>query len=275
MDDIASFEARQLCVGYGGAAILSELDLVLPAGGFTVLLGPNGCGKSTLLRALARLLPIRAGEVLHNGTPIATLSSKALARRIAMLAQGPNAPEGLSVRDLVEQGRYPHRSLFTGWAEADETACAQALKLTNMDTLAHRPLDSLSGGQRQRAWIAMTLAQQTKTLLLDEPTTFLDIAHQIDVLTLIRQLVDTEGKSVVAVLHDINQAARYGDHLVLLKAGHVYAAGPPSEVLTPQALADVFGLDARILPDPETGTPMCIPKYHPTPRCAVTPEGSP
>ena len=257
---VPGFETQGLVAGYGGAPILDGLDVALPRGAFTVLLGPNGSGKSTLLRALARLLPLKAGQVVHEGEAIARMPSRLLARRIGILAQGPTAPEGLRVRDLVEQGRYPHRSLFGGWSEADATACEAALRLTAMTDLAERPLDALSGGQRQRAWIAMALAQETGTLLLDEPTTFLDIAHQIEVLALVRRLVETRGTTVVAVLHDINQAARYGDHLVLLKAGRIRAAGGPGEVLVPATIREVFGIEASVIADPETGTPFCIPK---------------
>ncbi|MEM8571055.1 MAG: ABC transporter ATP-binding protein [Pseudomonadota bacterium] len=255
-----AFEARGLVAGYGGKPILDGLDLVLPKGKFIVLLGPNGSGKSTLLRTLGRLLPVSAGQISHEDHPIARLPAKALARRIAVLAQGPIAPEGLRVRDLVAQGRYPHRSLLGGWNDHDEAACKRALDLTGMVELADRPLDALSGGQRQRAWISMTLAQETGTLLLDEPTTYLDIAHQIEVLALLRRLVQEEGKSVVVVLHDINQAARYGDHIILLMSGKVVATGTPSEVLTPETLRAVFGIETLIVPDPETGAPLCIPK---------------
>ncbi|ODN72155.1 ABC transporter ATP-binding protein [Methylobrevis pamukkalensis] len=251
--------ADGVSIGYGRSTIVGDLALAVPRGRFTVLVGPNGSGKSTILRTLAGLMSPRAGTVLLDGNAIASLPSRELARRIGVLSQGPRPPEGLTVEDLVQQGRYPHRSLFGRWSEADETACAEALRLTGTDSLRDRPLDSLSGGQRQRAWIAMTLAQQTDVLLLDEPTTFLDLAHQLEVLDLVADLVAERGKTAVAVLHDLNQAARYADHMVLLKAGRVVAEGPPAEVITAAAVADVFGVASSIVADPETGTPMCVP----------------
>lgn len=264
-DTLPAFEAHGITADYGGTMVLRDLYATLPKGGFTVLLGPNGSGKSTFLRSLARLMPLKAGHVIHDGRAIAAMGSKELARRVGVLAQGPTAPEGLTVRDLVEQGRYPHRSLLGGWTDADRLACDEALHLTTMTDLANRPLDALSGGQRQRAWIAMTLAQQSPTLLLDEPTTFLDVAHQIELLTLLRRLADDRGTSVIAVLHDINQAARYADHMVMLVEGRVIAAGSPEDVLSQGTLRAVFGIETRIFPDPETGRPMCIPLLDQTP----------
>jgi iron complex transport system ATP-binding protein len=255
----AGLAAGGLSLAYGRTAIVDDLDLAVPDRAFTALVGPNGSGKSTILRALAGLLAPKGGTVLLDGRSIARLPAKEAARRIGVLSQGPSAPEGLTVVDLVQQGRYPHRSLFGRWSEADEEACAQALQLTDMVELRDRPLDSLSGGQRQRAWIAMTLAQETPILLLDEPTTFLDLAHQIEVMELIATLVGERGKTVVAVLHDLNQAARYADHMVLLKAGRVAAAGHSEAVMTVESIGLVFGIAASIVPDPVTGTPMCIP----------------
>lgn len=256
----AGFRAENIVVGYGGSTILDGVDLTVPRGAFTVLLGPNGSGKSTALRALAGLLPLRRGSVSLDDQPLGALSRKELARQVAVLAQGPQPPEGLRVRDLVAQGRYPHRRLLGGWSARDEAACAEAMALTATADLADRPLESLSGGQRQRAWIAMTLAQQSPTLLLDEPTTFLDPAHQIEVLALLRRLVVERATTVVAVLHDINQAARYGDHLVMIRDGRVLACGPPRAVLTPATIARVFGIASTILTDPESGAPMYVPK---------------
>jgi iron complex transport system ATP-binding protein len=259
--DVAAAEltAEGVSIGYGRATIVGHLDLVIPRGAFTVLVGPNGSGKSTILRSLAGLLAPRLGTVLLDGASIASLSSKELARRIGVLSQGPSAPEGLSVRDLVQQGRYPHRSLFGRWTPQDEAACDEAMALTGMEAFRDRPLDKLSGGERQRAWIAMALAQQTGILLLDEPTAFLDLAHQLEILDLIGDLVHERGKTVVAVLHDLNQAARYADHMVLLKAGSVIGTGHPREVMTAEAIADVFGVASSIISDPVTGTPMCVP----------------
>lgn len=252
--------ARNLSAGYGTASVINELSLAIPSGRFTALLGPNGCGKSTLLRALAGLQPLRQGDVLLHGTPIAGMATKALARRIAVLAQGAQTPEGLTVNDLVRQGRYPHRSLLGGWSPRDAATVDDALRLTGMTHLRDRLMDNLSGGQRQRAWIAMTLAQQGDILLLDEPTSYLDLAHQIEVLNLVRDLIDNRKVTVVAVLHDLNQAARYADHMILLKHGALWAEGIPQDVVTADHVRDVFGVEVAILPDPETGTPMCIPR---------------
>lgn len=258
-EEASALLTEGVSIGYGRTIVVDRLDLAIPRGAFTVLLGPNGSGKSTILRSLAGLLWPRHGTVVLDGFSIATLSSKELARRIGVLSQGPSAPEGLTVRDLVEQGRYPHRSLFGRWTPRDSEACAEAMKLTGTDVFRDRPLDSLSGGERQRAWIAMSLAQQTDILLLDEPTTFLDLAHQLEILDLIADLVNERGKTVVAVLHDLNQAARYADHMVLLKKGDVIATGHPAEVMTATAIADVFGVTSSIISDPVTGTPMCVP----------------
>jgi iron complex transport system ATP-binding protein len=251
--------ADSVSIGYGRTTIVRDLHLAIPRGAFTVLVGPNGSGKSTILRSLARLLATQGGAILLDGVSIAGLPSKELARRIGMLSQSPTAPEGLTVHDLVQQGRYPHRALFGRWSRGDDEACAQAMALTSMDGFADRPLDTMSGGERQRAWIAMALAQETDILLLDEPTTFLDLAHQLEILDLVADLVHERGKTVVAVLHDLNQAARYGDHMVLLKQGSVVATGRPAEVMTVDAIADVFGVAASVISDPVTGTPMCVP----------------
>lgn len=258
-DDDAHVAVDRVSVAYGRTIIVEGLDLSIPAGAFTALVGPNGSGKSTILRALGGLLTPKAGTVLLDGRSISEYSTKEVARRVGVLAQGPVAPDGLTVLDLVRQGRYPHRALFGRWSDRDDTACAQALALTGMDALRCRSLDRLSGGQRQRAWIAMALAQETPILLLDEPTTFLDLAHQIEVMDLISRLVTEGGRTVVAVLHDLNQAARYADRMIMLKAGRMAAAGSPDTVMTAQIIADVFGVAATIVADPVAGTPMCIP----------------
>lgn len=263
-----SLAAKGVAIAYGRTVVVEGLDLVIPECAFTALIGPNGSGKSTILRALAGLLTPKAGTIHLDGRRISGLSTKEMARRVSVLAQGPVAPEGLTVLDLVRQGRYPHRSLFSHWSEQDDASCARALALTGMEELAGRPLDRLSGGQRQRAWIAMTLAQETPVLLLDEPTTFLDLAHQIEVMELVTDLVRKRGKTVVAVLHDLNQAARYADHMVMLKSGRIIAADRPEAVMTTAMIERVFGIAATIIRDPVTGTPICIPAGK-----AVTPEG--
>jgi iron complex transport system ATP-binding protein len=259
----APLRAEALTVGYDGADILERLDLAIPAERITALVGANGSGKSTLLRALARLIRPRAGAVLLDGRAIGELGSREVARRLGLLPQSPVAPDLLTVEDLVARGRYPHQGLFRQWSAHDEAAVEEALHATAMGDLRARALDELSGGQRQRAWIAMTLAQQTRLLLLDEPTTFLDLAHQIVVLDLLDRLVAERRRTVVMVLHDINQACRYADHLVSLRDGRVHAAGPPAEIVDRGFLHEVFGLRAEVVEDPVTGTPLCLPISQP------------
>jgi len=253
-------EARSLSIGYEGRPVLAGLDLALPEGRVTAILGPNGCGKSTLLKALARLIRPDAGRVDLDGADIHAADSRALARRIAILPQAPVAPEGISVGDLVRRGRIPWRGLFSPWRAADAAACAEALGEVGMTELAARPLSELSGGQRQRAWIALVLAQTPEMLLLDEPTTFLDLVHQIEVLDLLRRLNRTRGLAVVSVLHDLNLAARFSDHLILLGRDGLVAAGRPETVITAAHLHRAFGLEALVQPDPVTGRPMVIPR---------------
>jgi len=255
----AALATRGVAIGYGRRKVVNGLDLAIDPAAFTVLVGPNGSGKSTILRALAGLLPVEAGVIELNGKPIAGFSIRQLARHVGVLSQNPRAPEGLTVEELVQQGRYAHRTMFGRWSATDQEACDEALELTHMGAFAQRPLDSLSGGQRQRAWIAMALAQQTKILLLDEPTTFLDLGHQIEVLDLVVRLVREKRKTIVAVLHDLNQAARYADTLVLLKDGAIVSKGTSHEVMSRERILDVFGVEASIVPDPYTGAPMCIP----------------
>jgi iron complex transport system ATP-binding protein len=251
--------AEHLGLAYDQTPVIADLSLHLPSGRITALVGPNGCGKSTLLRGLARLLVPRRGGVYLDNASIFELSTKGLARRLAILPQGPVAPEGLTVRELVAQGRYPHQRWFQQWREEDERVTRHALALTSMVELAARPVDALSGGQRQRAWIAMALAQETEVLLLDEPTTFLDMAHQLEVLHLLQRLNQEEGRTIVMVLHDINHAARYADHIVAMAGGRVVTSGTPCEVVTPQMLRAVFGVEAHTMLDPERGVPLCIP----------------
>lgn len=248
-----------LTLAYDQAVIIDRLDLQVPSGQITALVGPNGCGKSTLLRGLARLLAPRSGAAYLDGKAIHQLPTRELAKRLGILPQSPVAPEGLTVRELVAQGRYPHQSWFQQWASEDEAAVGAALELTGMSELAERPVDALSGGQRQRAWIAMTLAQETPVILLDEPTTFLDLAHQIEVLHLLERLNREQGRTIVMVVHDLNHATRHSQHLIALREGRVVAAGAPAEVVTPALLRDVFGVEADIVLDPRTGVPLCVP----------------
>jgi iron complex transport system ATP-binding protein len=250
---------ERLDLSYDTLPIIRQLDLKIAAGQITALVGPNGCGKSTLLRGLARLLAPKGGAVLLDGIAIHRVPTKELAKTLGILPQGPTAPEGLTVRELVAQGRYPHQHWFQQWSAADEAATERALTITNMAHLADRPVDALSGGQRQRAWIAMTLAQETSILLLDEPTTFLDMAHQLEVLHLLEQLNRTEERTVVMVVHDLNHAARYAHHVVALCGGQIAAAGTPHEVITARTVRTVFGVEADIVPDPRSGAPLCIP----------------
>jgi iron complex transport system ATP-binding protein len=247
-----------LRAGYGARGVLDGLDVRIPDGGLTVIVGPNACGKSTLLRSLVRLLPATDGRVLLDGEDIRRLSTKEVARRMGLLPQSPLAPDGITVEDLVARGRYPHQSVLSGWSAQDERAVAQAMAATNVADLADRHVDELSGGQRQRVWIAMALAQETPILLLDEPTTFLDIGHQVEVLELVTRL-HHEGRTVVVVLHDINQAARYATHLIAMKDGRIVAEGAPADVVDAALLATLFGLQARVIADPDTGAPVVLP----------------
>ncbi|MFE2106765.1 ABC transporter ATP-binding protein [Kitasatospora sp. NPDC059463] len=252
-------EARGLTLAYEARTVAEELSLRIPDGKVTVIVGPNACGKSTLLRALGRLLKPVRGAVLLDGEELARVPTKQIARRIGLLPQSPSAPEGIAVADLVSRGRQPHQSWWQQWSAEDEAAVAEALERTSTAELAERGVDELSGGQRQRVWIAMALAQGTDILLLDEPTTFLDIAHQVEVLDLVRRLNVERGRTVVAVLHDLNQAARYADHLVAMRAGRVVAEGPPVEVVTAELVREAFGLESVVVPDPVTGTPLVVP----------------
>ncbi|MFH9354275.1 ABC transporter ATP-binding protein [Kitasatospora sp. NPDC017646] len=252
-------EARGLTLAYEARTVVEGLDVSIPDGRVTVIVGPNACGKSTLLRALGRLLKPVRGTVLLDGEELARIPTKRIAQRLGLLPQSPVAPEGISVADLVSRGRQPHQSWWQQWSPQDEAAVAEALERTSTAELAERGMDELSGGQRQRAWIAMALAQDTDILLLDEPTTYLDIAHQVEVLDLVRRLNVERGRTVVAVLHDLNQAARYADHLVAMRDGRVVAEGAPGEVVTADLVREVFGLDSVVVPDPVTGTPLVVP----------------
>ncbi|WP_349827466.1 ABC transporter ATP-binding protein [Brevibacterium litoralis] len=253
-------------LGYGQRTVVPDLSLTVPAGDITVIVGANACGKSTLLRSMARLLRPSDGAVLLDGDDIRRVHTKELARRLGLLPQAPSAPEGITVADLVGRGRHPHRGPFTRWTGEDDRAVAQALEDTGVAELAERTVDELSGGQRQRVWIAMVLAQHTGVLLLDEPTTYLDLNHQVEVLDLLTDLNRSRGTTIVMVLHDLDLAARYADHLVTMRDGEVYASGPPAEVLTPQSVRDVFGLESLVVPDPVSGGPLVVPigRHHDT-----------
>lgn len=251
--------ARDLEVGYGARPIVRGVDLEVLEGSVTTVIGPNGCGKSTLLRALARLLRPTRGAVVLDGADIGSLATREVARRLALLPQSPLAPEGLVVRDLVVRGRHPRQSWLRQWSRDDEEVVDQALAWTSMTELADHPVDELSGGQRQRAWLAMALAQDTGLLLLDEPTTYLDLAHQVEVLDLVLRLNRESGRTVVMVLHDLGLAARYSDRLVVMGDGLLVDQGSPAEVLTEAMLSDVFGLQARVLADPVGGSPLVVP----------------
>ncbi|MET9726674.1 ABC transporter ATP-binding protein [Streptomyces zaomyceticus] len=252
--------AEGLTLSYDQRTVATDLTVDIPDHSFTVIIGPNACGKSTLLTALARMLKPRAGQVHLDGAAIASYRSREVARRLGLLPQTSTAPGGITVGDLVARGRYPHQGILKQWSAEDENAVVDAMRQTGVLELADRPVDDLSGGQRQRVWLSMVLAQQTSILLLDEPTTYLDIAHQVEVLDLCAELHAHKGHTVVAVLHDLNQACRYATHLIVMRPGGVIAAeGDPRTVMTAELVEDVFGLPCRIIPDPETGTPLMVP----------------
>ncbi|MDA7027481.1 ABC transporter ATP-binding protein [Bacillus sp. CLL-7-23] len=256
---MSAISTETLSLGYGETMIIDELNLTIPKGEITVFIGSNGCGKSTLLRSLARLLKPKGGSVLLEGDSISKLPTKEVAKELAILPQGPAAPEGLTVLQLVKQGRYPYQNWLKQWSVKDEEAVQNALKATNMEELANRTVDSLSGGQRQRAWIAMTLAQETGIILLDEPTTYLDMTHQIEILDLLFELNEHEKRTIVMVLHDLNLACRYAHHLVAIKDKQIYAEGRPEAIIDCQLVQDVFEMNCEVTRDPLFGTPHCIP----------------
>lgn len=254
----ARLTARDITLRYGDRVVSTRLSLDVPDGAFTAIVGPNACGKSTLLRALVRLLRPDTGEVRLDGRDIGAYATKALAKQLGFLPQDPLAPDDIKVRQLVGRGRFPHQSLLALWSQQDEDAVVDAMAAAGVDDLADRPVQELSGGQRQRVWMAMVLAQETPCLLLDEPTSFLDITHQYQLLGLLAGLRD-EGRTIVAVLHDINQACRFADHLIAMKSGRVVAEGEPGTVVDAALIKDVFDLPSVVIPDPVTDTPMVVP----------------
>ncbi|MGE9809062.1 ABC transporter ATP-binding protein [Janibacter sp. G1551] len=252
--------AEALSVSFGQRPVIDGLDLAVPPGEVTIIIGANASGKSTLLRTMARILRPASGAVTLDGRAVHETPSRELAKVLGLLPQSPLAPDGITVRDLVSRGRHPHQGLFRAASADDAAAVARALAAAGVTDLADRPVDALSGGQRQRAWIAMALAQEPEVLLLDEPTTYLDVAHQIDVLDCVADLNEQRGTTVVIVLHELALAARYADHLVALSRGRIVAAGPPRDVLDADLVREVFGIDAVVVPDPVTGAPLVVPR---------------
>ncbi|UPM53959.1 ABC transporter ATP-binding protein [Gottfriedia acidiceleris] len=249
---------ENITIKYDNRVISRNLSVQIPEGSFTVIVGPNGCGKSTLLRTLSNLLKPSEGQILLDGKAITSYKSKEVARKLGLLPQSSTAPDGITVANLIAHGRYPYQSLIRQWTDEDEAAVMSAMELTNTSDLSHRYVDELSGGQRQRVWVAMVLAQQTPMLLLDEPTTYLDIAHQIDLLELFKDL-NQQGSTLVAVLHDLNHAARYADNIIAMRDGQVIAQGEPREIITAKLVKEVFGLKCMIIDDPIANTPLVVP----------------
>lgn len=260
----AGLAAEGLILGYDGRRVIDGLDVALPHGRITAIVGPNACGKSTLLRGLARLHPLEGGRVTLDGEDVTRMPRRDVARRIGVLPQSSIAPDGVRVADLVGRGRYPHQGWFGRHSSDDDQVVAEALAATGVADLADRPIEELSGGQRQRVWIAMVLAQKTDLVLLDEPTTFLDVTHQLELLDLLTALNRERGTTVIMVLHELNLAARYADHLVVMAGGRIVTEGAPADVLTSEVVERAFGLDARVIADPVSGSPMVVPigRYH-------------
>ena len=270
MTDSHSLSVDSVTLGYGERTVVDSFDLAVPPGRITCIVGANACGKSTLLRAMARLLKPRSGQVLLDGKDLHLMATKQVARTLGLLPQSPIAPEGIVVADLVSRGRHPHQGALARWTKQDDEAVAEALRLTDTAEIADRAVDELSGGQRQRVWIAMSLAQQTDVLLLDEPTTFLDVSHQVDVLDLLTDLNRERGTTIVMVLHDLNLAARYADHLIAVRDGRLHAAGDPVDVLTSDVVREVFGMGSQVILDPVSDKPLVLPigRHHALPATA-------
>lgn len=264
MNQAHTFQVEHLVAGYENKTVIQDVSLVLPSSKISVIIGSNGCGKSTLLKTMARLIKPSSGAITIDGKPLAKIASKPLARIVGMLPQSPIVPEGISVADLVGRGRFPHQSLFGSWSKKDYEAVAEAMEIMKITEFANHHIDELSGGQRQRVWIAMALAQQTDILFLDEPTTFLDITYQVEILDLLTDLNRKHGTTIVMVLHDINLSARYADHIFALHSGKLVAEGMPDKVITSTLVKDIFGLDCAVIKDPVAGSPMIVPKgrYH-------------
>ena len=256
---VSRLAAHDVTLAYQGNPVAEHLDVAIPDGSFTVIIGPNACGKSTLLRALGRVLRPAGGVVHLDGRDISSLPARKVAQQLGLLPQSSTAPDGITVAELVARGRYPYQGLFRQWSPRDERVVNESMAATGVADLADRCVDELSGGQRQRVWLAMCLAQETPLLLLDEPTTYLDVAHQVELLDLCAELHETEGRTLVAVLHDLNQAARYATHLIAMRDGAVVAEGDPSEIVTAELVQRVFGLRCRVIEDPESGTPLVVP----------------
>jgi iron complex transport system ATP-binding protein len=259
MTEVHRLTAEHLHLAYDENQVVADLSVEIPPGRVTAIVGPNACGKSTLLRGLARLLKPKLGTVYLDGRDIHRMPTKQVATRLGLLPQTPTSPESITVADLIARGRYPHQSLFRQWTSADEQAVASAMGAAEVLDLASRPVDELSGGQRQRVWIAMALAQDTAIMLLDEPTTFLDLAHQVEILDLLTDLNQQEGRTIVLVLHDLNHACRYSHHLIAMSEGAIVAQGPPPAVVTRDLVQEVFGLRCQVLADPVSHTPMVVP----------------
>lgn len=259
-NDDSGLAAVGVSAGYGDTTVLNAIDLVVPPGKLTALVGPNGCGKSTFLSALCRILKTTSGQVLLDGKEIHDRPTREVARRLGLLPQSPLVPESISVYDLVSRGRYPHQGLLRQWSQRDADAVADALALTETAEYSQRPVDSLSGGQRQRCWIAMTLAQETGIILLDEPTTFLDLRYQVEILSLLASLVRDHGRTIAVVLHDLNFAAAHADHIVMMKDGRIVASGPTEETFTSERIEAVFQVPVHIVRHPQTGRPWCMPQ---------------
>ncbi|TDQ34634.1 ABC transporter ATP-binding protein [Aureibacillus halotolerans] len=254
------FKAENIVAGYDHKTVIHDVSLEIPSHKISVMIGANACGKSTLLKTMAKLIKPTSGDITLDGQPIRSLPPKQLARVLGLLPQSPIVPEGISVADLVGRGRFPHQSMFGTWTKKDTEAVAEALDMMNIAELANLHIDELSGGQRQRVWIAMALAQQTDILFLDEPTTFLDITYQIDILDLLTDLNRKHGTTIVMVLHDINLSARYADYIFALHQGRLMAEGKPSQIITSTLINNIFGLDCTVIEDPVSGTPFVVPK---------------